>query len=106
MEARTTQSSDPYKIGFLVVNPNLTNQEALMQDLRRRGLPHVGDTRMASMGELVKQKVHSGNEGVEGHAIVLYADASIKDEWNEFMMDLMREGKTEAHEYSSGISTT
>ena len=49
MEARTTQSSDPYKIGFIVMNPNLTNQEELMQDLRRRGLPHVGDTGMTSI---------------------------------------------------------
>ena len=103
MEARTTQSTDPVKIGFIIEHPNFTNQEAMIQDLRKRGLPHVGDTKMASMGELVKQTVYARNEGIEGQALVLYADASIKDEWDAHMMDLMREGKTEEHAYSTGI---
>ena len=103
MEQRTTKSTDPVKIGFLLTHPNFTNQEAMMQDLRKRGLPHVGETRMASMGELVKQKVYARNEGVEGQALVLYADTSVKDEWDAHMMDLMREGKTETHAYSSEI---
>lgn len=49
-----THDADLCKIGFLLVNPNLTNQEAMMQDLRKRGLPHVGETPASLTGELVK----------------------------------------------------